>query len=58
MVASLSSVAYSAETKRVCTEVVEKGKKVEKCRNVKIHKKHEGTKVPEKAPAKAPAKKN
>ena len=47
--------AYAAETKRVCTEVVEKGKTVEKCRTVKIHKKHEGTVVPEKAPAKKPA---
>jgi hypothetical protein len=53
--ATISSVAIAAETKRVCTTVVEKGKNVEKCRTVKIHKKHEGTKVPEKAPAKKPA---
>ena len=34
-----------AEVKRVCHE--EKGKQV--CKNVKVHKKVEGTKVPEKA---------
>ena len=55
--ATVSSVAMAAETKRVCTDVVEKGKTVQKCKNVKIHKKHEGTKVPEKAPAKKPAAK-
>ena len=37
-----------AEVKRVCHEV--KGKQV--CKNVKVHKKFEGTKVPEKAPKK------
>lgn len=36
-----------AEVKRVCHEV--NGKQV--CKNVKVHKKFEGTKVPEKAPA-------
>ena len=36
-----------AEVKKVCHEV--KGKQV--CKNVKVHKKFEGTKVPEKAPA-------
>lgn len=49
---TVSSVVMAAETKRVCTDVVEKGKTVQKCKNVKVHKKHEGTKVPEKAPAK------
>jgi hypothetical protein len=34
-----------AEVKRVCHDV--KGKQV--CKNVKVHKKFEGTKVPEKA---------
>ena len=37
-----------AEVKRVCHEV--KGKQV--CKNVKVHKKFEGTPVPEKAPVK------
>ena len=38
-----------AEVKRVCHE--EKGKQV--CKNVKVHKKVEGTPVPEAAPKKA-----
>jgi hypothetical protein len=38
-----------AEVKRVCHEV--NGKQV--CKNVKVHKKVEGTPVPEKAPAKS-----
>jgi hypothetical protein len=47
------------ETKRVCvtTTDAKTKKEVEKCRTVKVHKKHEGTKVPEKAPAKKPAAK-
>ena len=44
------------ETKRVCKDVVKDGKTVknkdgsvkQECRTVKIHKKHEGTKVPAK----------
>jgi hypothetical protein len=44
------------ETKRVCKDVVQNGKPVlnkdgsvkQECRTVKIHKKHEGTKVPPK----------
>ena len=44
------------ETKRVCKDVVKDGKPVknkdgsvkQECRTVKIHKKHEGTKVPTK----------
>jgi hypothetical protein len=43
-----------AEVKKVCHDV--NGKQV--CKNVKVHKKVEGTPVPEKAPtAKNPAKK-
>lgn len=44
------------KTKRVCIKTTDSktGKEVEKCRNVKIHEKHEGTKVPDKAPAKKP----
>lgn len=44
------------ETKRVCKDVVQNGKPVknkdgsvkQECRTIKIHKKHEGTKVPAK----------
>jgi hypothetical protein len=44
------------ETKRVCKDVVRDGKPVknkdgsvkQECRTIKIHKKHEGTKVPTK----------
>jgi hypothetical protein len=45
------------KTKRVCvtTTDAKTKKEVEKCRTVKVHKKHEGNKVPEKAPAKKPA---
>lgn len=48
------------ETKKVCitTKDAKTGKDVEKCRMMKKHEKHEGTKVPEKPPAKAPAKKD
>jgi hypothetical protein len=54
---TMSSVAMAAETKRVCTtqKDAKTGKEKEVCKNVKIHKKHEGTAVPEKAPAKKPA---
>jgi hypothetical protein len=47
-----------AVVKKVCHEDPKTKKEV--CKNVKTHKKIEGTKVPEKAPAKpkAPAKKN
>ena len=47
----------SAEVKKVCHEDPKTKKEV--CKNVKTHKKVEGTKVPEKAPAKpkAPVKK-
>jgi hypothetical protein len=49
--------ADKPETKRVCvtTTDAKTKKEVEKCRTVKVHKKHEGTKVPEKTP---PKKKN
>jgi len=48
---SLITVANAAgETKRVC-KTDEKTKK-EVCKNIKVHKKLEGTKVPEKAPKK------
>jgi hypothetical protein len=39
----------AAEVKEVCkTEKDKKGKDVEKCKKIKVHKKLEGTKVPEK----------
>jgi len=45
----LNSSVYSAESKKVCKNVTVKGKTTEKCRTVKIHKKLDGKKVPEKA---------
>ena len=46
--------ADKPETKRVCvtTTDAKTKKEVEKCKEVKIHEKHEGTKVPDKAPKK------
>ncbi len=36
-------------TKKVCRDIVTKDKKIKKqCKNIKVHKKFEGTKVPEK----------
>ena len=42
------------ETKKVCIKTTDPKtkKEVEKCKVTKIHQKHEGTKVPEKAPKK------
>jgi hypothetical protein len=41
--------AYAAETKQVCKEVTDKkGKKTEQCKKIKVHKKLEGTEVPDK----------
>lgn len=51
------SVVYAAETKQVCvdktnkdgTKVLDKaGKPVQECKEIKVHKKLEGTPVPEK----------
>ena len=65
MIAAFAMPVYAADnepkTKRVCKDVVKDGKPVknkdgsvrQECRTIKIHKKHEGTKVPEKAPAKS-----
>lgn len=68
---AFAPVAYSKEaapaptteapaTKKVCIKTTDSKtkKEVEKCKTVKVHKKHEGTKVPEKAPAKPAAKKD
>lgn len=48
--------ADTPETKKVCMDVIKDGKPVknkdgstkQQCKDVKIHKKHEGTRVPEK----------
>jgi hypothetical protein len=45
----------ASETKRVCHTDPKTKKEV--CKNIKVHKKVEGTKVPEKAPAKPQQKK-
>ena len=45
----LNSSAYAAESKKICKNITTKGKTTEKCRTVKIHKKLDGKKVPEKA---------
>ena len=37
------------EMKEVCKDVVKKGKTVQECKKIKVHKKVEGTKVPEPA---------
>ena len=60
-----AEVAYSAETKQVCHDKVVKGKTINQCKTIKVHKMFEGTKVPTPAPKpaakpaakKAPAKK-
>lgn len=54
---TLSSVAFSSETTRVCVDVKDnkgnvvkdaKGNVKQNCKEMKVHKKLEGTKVPEK----------
>ncbi len=40
--------SFAAETKTVCHKEVKKGKEVEVCKKIKVHKKLEGTKIPEK----------
>ena len=48
--ATTLSVAQAAETKKVCVMQKDQktGKEKEVCKDVKVHKKLEGTKVPEK----------
>ena len=50
---SVTQQVYAAtpQYKRVCHDVVVKGKKVQQCKNVKIHQKFKGTPIPAK-PAK------
>ena len=46
----IASTAFAGgETKEVCKEVEKKGKKVQECKKIKVHKKVEGEKVPEPA---------
>lgn len=47
ILASLSFSTFAVE-KKVCYDTVKKGKTVQECRTIKIHKKLEGTAVPEK----------
>jgi hypothetical protein len=48
VLASFTFTAYAAQEKKVCNETVRKGKTVKECKTIKVHKKLEGTKVPEK----------
>ena len=46
--ASFTAPAFAGgEVKEVCKEVEKKGKKVQECKKVKVHKKVEGEKVPD-----------
>jgi hypothetical protein len=47
---SLATLAYAGgETKKICKDVVKNGKTVQQCKTIKVHKKLEGTAVPEKS---------
>lgn len=51
--ASLSAASFAADpekpkTKQVCKDVMKNGKPVQQCKTVKVHKKLEGKKVPDK----------
>ena len=49
---SMTTVAYAGgETKQVCKDIAKNSKIVKQCKTIKVHKKLEGTVVPEK-PAK------
>jgi hypothetical protein len=43
-----SAEAATTKTKRVCHDVMVKGKKVQQCKNVKVHQKFKGTTIPPK----------
>lgn len=50
LLAPLTKAAFAGgEMKEVCHKEMKKGKEVEVCKKIKVHKKLEGTKVPEKA---------
>ena len=49
----LSKAAFAGgEMKEVCHKEMRKGKEIDVCKKIKVHKKLEGTKVPEKSPKK------
>lgn len=48
LIAFVPLVLFAAETKKVCHKEKQKGKEVQVCKDVKIHKKLDGTKVPPK----------
>lgn len=48
LIAFIPLVLFAAETKKVCHKEKQKGKEVQVCKDVKIHKKLDGTKVPPK----------
>lgn len=51
--APLSKAAFAGgELKEVCHEEQKNGKAVQVCKKIKVHKKLEGTAIPEKAPKK------
>lgn len=64
-IALVALSAQAVETKKVCHDKVVKGKTVEQCKTIKVHKRFEGTKIADaekdtivKKPAKkSPAKK-
>lgn len=47
---AVSSVAFAAEEKKVCVKELDNKTKKEKevCKTIKVHKKLDGTKIPEK----------
>jgi hypothetical protein len=47
---TLASASFAAETKKVCVKEYDNKTKKEKevCKTIKVHKKLEGTKIPEK----------
>ncbi len=53
LLAPLSNAAFAGgEMKEVCRDEQKNGKTVKVCKKIKVHKKLEGTAVPEKAPKK------
>ena len=48
LIAFVPLVLFAAETKNVCHKEKQKGKEVQVCKEVKVHKKLDGTKVPPK----------
>lgn len=53
LLAPLSNAAFAGgEMKEVCHKEMKKGKEVDVCKKIKVHKKLEGTAIPEKSPKK------